>query len=239
MTTKITPTQENILKAAADREDGDIHPLPKNIKGGAEKKVIGSLMSKGLAEHPDGDENLPLRITDVGRIAIGLDPRNTEPADDAFEEDVTEAEQALSIAPADNEPETPTEADDTLTEERDAETNTPANEEPPTETDPASEEEPPIAANEEPPAREEKKAPKEPRPGTKKARMFEMLRRDEGATTKQIMDETKWSNHTVRGAIALAKRAGWNITTNKNRVVGPNQVGSPGSFTTYFLTANA
>ena len=189
--TKISPTQETILKAAADRADDAIHPLPQNIRGGAEKKVVGSLKSKGLAGHPDGDENRPLRITDAGRAAIGLDPLNLEPADGSFEQDVTEAEQALGIASTSAE-ETP----------------------------------------------EAKKTPKEPRPGTKKAKMFEMLRREDGATTRQIMDETNWSNNTVRGSIALAKRAGWNITTNKNRVVGPNQVGSPGSFTVYFLAAN-
>ncbi len=198
--TKITPTQETILKAAADREDGAIHPLPKNIKGGAEKKVIGSLKAKGLAEHPDGDENLPLRITDTGRTAIGLDPLNTEPADDSFEQDVTEAETSLGIETAANDSETET-----------------------------------ASAENETPAPDKGKTPKEPRPGTKKARMFEMLRRTEGATTKQIMDETNWSHHSVRGAIALAKRAGWNITTHKHRMVGPNQTGAKGSYTTYFL----
>ncbi len=191
MTIKVTPTQETILKAAADREDGAIHPMPKNIKGGAEKKVVGSLKSKGLAEHPDGDENQPLRITNAGRTAIGLEPLPWKPANDALEADVETAEQNLGIA---------------ATDDADA---------------------------------EEKKAPKEPRPGTKKARVWEMLRREEGATTQQIMDETGWGNHTVRGLIALAKKAGWNITTQRNRVVGPNQVGSPGSSTTYFLAESS
>ncbi len=199
--TKISPTQEKILKAAADREDGAIHPLPANIKGGAEKKVIGSLKSKGLAAHPDGDENRPLRITDAGRTAIGLEQLPQKPADDALEADVETAEQNLGIAAATDDTETPTETD----------------------------------AGEETSEPEKKKTPKEPRPGTKKARVWEMLRREEGATTRQIMDETGWGNHTVRGVIALAKKAGWNITSNKNRMAGPNRTGAKGSFTTYFL----
>ena len=202
---KITPTQQTILKTAAARDNGDIYPLPKNVNGGAEQQVIASLKAKGLAGHGgklEGDEDLPLLITDAGRTAVGLDSLNQEPADDAFEADVETAEQALGITPTANDPETPTETD--------------------TDTTP-----------------NQQKTPKEPRPGTKKAKMWAMLRRTEGATTKQIMDQTEWACHTVRGAIALAKRAGWKITTNKNRVVGPNQVGSPGSFTTYFLAANA
>ena len=185
--TKISPTQEKLLKAAADRVDGAIHPLPANIKGGAEKKMIGSLKSKGLAAHTDDDENLPLLITDAGRTAIGLEPLPQKPADDTLEADVETAEQNLGIAAT---------TDDSKPDE--------------------------------------KKAPKEPRPGTKKARMWEMLRREDGATTQQMMDALQWSNHTIRGAIALAKKAGWNITTHKNRMVGPNQTGAKGSFTTYY-----
>ena len=198
--TKISTTQEKILNAAAYRSDGAIHPLPANIKGGAEKKVISSLKSKGLAGHGrtmDRDENLPLLITDAGRAAIGLEPLSQKLADDNLEADVETAEQNLGIAPAANDPE------------------------------------------EETPAADEKKAPKEPRPGTKKARMWEMLRREDGATTQQIMDRLGWSNHTVRGVIALAKKAGWNITTHRHRMVGPNQTGAKGSFTKYFLDANA
>lgn len=186
--TQLTDTQKTILETAANRPDGAIHPLPDRIRGGAEKKVTDSLKSKGLAEYQDGNENLPLQITDAGRAAISLDQK---PVEKNFETDVSKAEQNLSIVPA-------------------------------------IEETPNTTNN-----------PKEPRPGTKKARMLEMMRRKDGATTKQIMNETGWSNPTVRGAISLAKKAGWNITTNKNRVVGPNQVGSPGSSTTYFLAVNA
>ena len=221
--TKISTTQQKILNAAADRSDGAIHPLPANIKGGAEKKVISSLKSKGLAAHPDGDENLPLLITDAGRAAIGLEPLPQKPADDTLEADVAEAEKNLGIAATENDPETPTETDDTPQE--------PVSQ--PKGTTPADAGI--RAAQSETPEPDEKKAPKEPRPGTKKARIWEMLRRDDGATTQQIMDETEWSNHTVRGFIALAKKAGWNITTHKHRMVGPNQTGAKGSFTRYFL----
>ena len=81
--TKISATQEKILKAAANREDGAIHPFPSNIKGGAAKKVTKSLKTKGLADHIDGDETLPITITEVGYQVIGLEP----PAPEAKKEE--------------------------------------------------------------------------------------------------------------------------------------------------------
>lgn len=83
----ITPTQQKLLEAAATRPDGAIHPLPANIRGGSEKKVIGSLTAKGWIGPgglPDGDASLPLRITAAGRTAIGLVPDQEHfPAEDA------------------------------------------------------------------------------------------------------------------------------------------------------------
>lgn len=253
--TELSTALETILKTAADREDGAIHPLPKTIKGGAAKKVIKSLKAKGLAEHgglPDGNEDLPLLITNAGRVAIGLDSLNQTPAEDSFEEDVATAEQVLGITPTANDPEPetdaeeepPTESETDVEEEPPTEPETNTEEELPTEPETDTEEPPPIEPKEEPTATiaedpttpEKQKMPKEPRPGTKKALVWEMLRRDEGATSQQIMEKTNWASHTVRGVIALAKKAGWNITTNRLRAVRPDRTGAKGSCIIYYLS---
>ncbi|MFZ5498582.1 MAG: DUF3489 domain-containing protein [Pseudomonadota bacterium] len=65
--TKLTDTQIAILKAAAGRPDGNIEPLPTNLRGGARAKIIESLLAKGLVADTDGH----LLLTDAGYAAIG------------------------------------------------------------------------------------------------------------------------------------------------------------------------
>ena len=76
---KLTDTQTIILSAAAGRDDGSIHPLPKTLKGGAVTKVTGALLRKGLiAEAPRrngaaiGETNFA--ITAEGALAINVEP---------------------------------------------------------------------------------------------------------------------------------------------------------------------
>jgi len=80
---KLSDTQAKILKAAAERSDGAIQPFPDNIKGGAAKKVIKSLKTKGLADHKDGNEDLPITITEAGYQAIGLESPTIAPKEEA------------------------------------------------------------------------------------------------------------------------------------------------------------
>ncbi|MBF0181337.1 MAG: DUF3489 domain-containing protein [Magnetococcales bacterium] len=150
---ELTTTQKSILEAAAARPDGAIQPLPPHIKGGAARKVIDSMATKGLIVDADG-----WRITTVGYHAIGLEAPKAE------------------------------------------ETKT-----------------------------------KRTRENSKKAQVIGMLKRPEGATTAQIAEATGWQPHSIRGFLSLARsKMGLQITTNRLRVIGPNQQGSPGSFTTYF-----
>ncbi len=67
MNAKLTDTQNAILKTAADRPDGNIEPLPPNLRGGARTKVIGGLLSRGLIAEAD-DRHL---LTDAGYAAVG------------------------------------------------------------------------------------------------------------------------------------------------------------------------
>ena len=64
---KLTDTQIAVLKAAAARPDGNIEPLPTNLRGGARAKVIEVLLAKGLVTDADGCHLL----TDAGYAAVG------------------------------------------------------------------------------------------------------------------------------------------------------------------------
>jgi hypothetical protein len=66
MTAKLTPTQTTILEAAADHPDGNIEPLPPNLRGGARTKVIEGLIAKGLVAGTPGR----YLLTDTGYAAI-------------------------------------------------------------------------------------------------------------------------------------------------------------------------
>jgi len=67
MTAKLTATQTTILKTAAGRADGNIEPLPTNLRGGARAKVIDGLLARGLISDTDGHHLL----TDAGYAAVG------------------------------------------------------------------------------------------------------------------------------------------------------------------------
>lgn len=64
---KLTETQTTILKIAAGRADGNIEPLPLNLRGGARTKVIEGLLARGLIADADGRHLL----TDAGYAAVG------------------------------------------------------------------------------------------------------------------------------------------------------------------------
>ena len=64
---KLTETQIVILKAAAGRPDGNIEPLPSNLRGGARTAVIDGLLARGLIAESEGSHLL----TDAGYAAVG------------------------------------------------------------------------------------------------------------------------------------------------------------------------
>lgn len=70
-TLTLTPTQIEVLTAAADRPDGSIHPLPARLPSGAKNKVVASLLARGLVF--DAKDSLEYRLTAEGYAAVGRD----------------------------------------------------------------------------------------------------------------------------------------------------------------------
>lgn len=67
----LTPTQIEVLTAAADRPDGSVQPLPARLPSGAQKKVLASLLNRHLIfETAVGDE-IVYRLTAEGYAAVG------------------------------------------------------------------------------------------------------------------------------------------------------------------------
>ena len=104
----LTETQRAVLAAAAARPDRLALPLPEHIRGGAAKKVVTGLLTRGLVtEAPatggapvwrDADDAgaLTLVATDAAFAALGLTP----PAAEALAE-ATEAAEAELAEPTD------------------------------------------------------------------------------------------------------------------------------------------
>lgn len=77
-------------------------------------------------------------------------------------------------------------------------------------------------------------ASREPREGTKQARVLAMLHRPEGASGPAIAEAMGWAPHTVRGFLAGLKKKGIQVEVlERVRVVGANKEGAKGSFTVY------
>ncbi len=71
MNAKLTATQTTILKTAAARPDGNIEPLPSNLRGGAKTAVIDGLLARALItkfQHPD---HVEYYLTDAAYAAVG------------------------------------------------------------------------------------------------------------------------------------------------------------------------
>ena len=57
------------------------------------------------------------------------------------------------------------------------------------------------------------------RPGTKQAKLGEMLEREGGATIQEIVDATGWLPHTTRAALTGLRKRGWQISAAKEEGV--------------------
>ena len=71
MNVKLTATQTTVVKAAADRPDGNIEPLPTNLRGGAKTTVINGLLARDLITKFQYLDHAEYHLTDAGYAAVG------------------------------------------------------------------------------------------------------------------------------------------------------------------------
>ncbi|MBI5920942.1 MAG: DUF3489 domain-containing protein [Betaproteobacteria bacterium] len=68
---KLTDTQQKILSVAAYRMDGNIEPLPPNLRGGARVKVIDGLLTREMIQIVQKSSETFYCLTDVAYAALG------------------------------------------------------------------------------------------------------------------------------------------------------------------------
>lgn len=100
---KLSPTQERILKAAAKKPELDVRESMKSINNRAVyEKVLNAMLKNGMVVEGDQDGALIYLISDAGLAAVGKRPRRAaekEPAEStAKAESEEQAEQSKSEA---------------------------------------------------------------------------------------------------------------------------------------------
>jgi len=71
MTLKLTATQTTVIKAAAARPNGNIEPLPTNLRGGARTAVIDGLLARDLITKFQCHDRVEYYLTDAAYAAVG------------------------------------------------------------------------------------------------------------------------------------------------------------------------
>jgi len=218
MTTKLTDTQLRVLSLACQRPDRAVHPLPKNLAGGAADKVLASLLKRGLIEEVGQEGWTMLVATPAAERALGLEPEVL--ASEAGQE----AHSAATLARGRDRPTRAgkgrTAADEPVAaHKRLSPSRRPGR---PRETDlrmdtPAAQAGAGTVTKTLAAKADERSPGRTTRANTKQAMLIDMLRRPEGCTIAEAMAATGWLSHTVRGALAgaLKKRLGLEVTSEK------------------------
>ncbi|ABK44554.1 conserved hypothetical protein [Magnetococcus marinus MC-1] len=211
----LTHTQQTILKAAAQRPDGSINPLPERIKGGASVKVINALEAKGLIENVSINPPYPNWVlTSAAYQAIGQEPPALPPVENQIIDTMTEE----TDTPEDLKPgifsrialdylfidTLETRKSDSLDFHNVSVWGV------------QSALEAAFQAGVEAAQRKTSQS-RGTRANSKQARIIEMMQRPGGATLEQIAAETGWNKSTIRGAISgtLKKKLGLDVSRDK------------------------
>jgi len=232
--TKLTDTQLIVLSAAAARDDGSIHPLPDNLKGGAVTKVVHALLKAGLiaeAAPKEGDPigQTPFAITRRGLEAINADPDEGAQTLPATLEKLTVAQIATAIGTITSEAvgaksfNYKTKALNRLAalmNERNLKVHDVLRAAGIEALTPDGEAVSGLGIADPSPPPKPARKPRE----TKQQVLIDMLQRDGGATMEQMVEATGWLAHTVRGAISGALRKKLGLTVVSEKVDGRGRV---------------
>jgi hypothetical protein len=71
MNAKLTATQTTLLKTAAARPDGNIEPLPTNLRGCAKTAVIDGMLTRDLITKIQHPNHVEYYLTDAAHAAVG------------------------------------------------------------------------------------------------------------------------------------------------------------------------
>ena len=211
MTKALSDTQLTILSAACQREDRSVYPISTKLTGGALSKVLASLIGRGLLEQApaslqdtvwrtDDDGNrLTLRATRTAEIVLGIGEPTVE---DGPQGSAGARTPKAAAARKGNKGER-------------AARKAPA---------PASKGKRQAKPKKRPPVRPTHAKEGKHRPGTKQAKLIEMLQRKQGATVDEVVKALGWQPHTVRGAIAGALKKKLNLKIESEKVEGRGRV---------------
>ncbi|MFM8647161.1 MAG: DUF3489 domain-containing protein [Methylocystis sp.] len=195
---KLTDTQLIVLNNAAQRSTMLALPLPANLKGGAAHQVVKPLIEKGLLEEIDANVRAGDTVWRETGSGHGVTLVITEAglAAIGIEPEKPKSKGAPKVVAS----KAPAKASKAATGARKTKATMTAA--------PAGKSAPKASAGE---------TLRTPREGTKQAIMIAMLQRKNGATIAEIVAETGWQPHTVRGAFAgaLKKKLGLNIVSEK------------------------
>ncbi len=203
----LSDTQLVVLSAACQRTDRNVLPLPANLKGGAQQKVIASLLGKGLAEERAAALGDPVwRSDEAGRLTLVA----TGAAFQAPGIEVDSDAQASRVVEKGDPGDRDGEADNAAlpaTGGHDADAR---------DEQPVPRDVPPFGAT---PALSRK-----PRTDSKQAQLIAMLQKPGGASLDEIVAATGWQAHTVRGAIAGALKKKLGLIVSSGKVEGRGRV---------------
>lgn len=193
-TTKLTDAQREVIRLATYRPDGNIEPLPPNLRGGARIKVIEGLLAREMIVHTDTPEADAWFLTDAAYAAVGRPrPEPEIPIDpeietvicaheEKWQAEKQEAAQRLIKVGVESE----------------------MRGKPRTRENERSEV-----------SRGEAERVRSTRQNSKQAKMIGALKSPLGATIGQLMLITGWQAHSLRGQLSNLKKTGLAITSEK------------------------
>ena len=194
MSSKFSDRQQELLSAAAARED-HLLPIPPHLKGGEAQKVAAKLVAAGLAKEvkakacapvwrrdAETEQAYALKLTALGAKAVAADVKNVSEMIDAAGSDTSPGDRPARRTSG-------------------ARSNAPAPVENAAEERRANED---LAG-----ASEHFQRP--PRPGSKLDRVLGTLSTDKGATLAELTRATGWLPHTARAALTGLRKRGYDV----------------------------